>query len=88
LSIFSTILVFVIIPLGVIVVVAALVTSSSRRTRPDRRYRPGRPHNFKPVWYLSSPAQVTVTAPAAGVLEDSYGAAVRPGPTGGASDRW
>jgi hypothetical protein len=91
LSIFSTILVFVIIPLGVIVVVAALVTSSTRRTRPDRRYRPGRPHNFKPVWYLASPAQVTAPAPArvaAGVLEDSSGTAVRPGSTGGASDRW
>jgi hypothetical protein len=97
LSIFSTILVYAIIPLGVIAVVAALVASGSTRARPARRYRPGRPYDFQPIWFLASPAQVSpgldgknASAPAlpAGVLEDSAGMQVRPGPTGGASDRW
>jgi hypothetical protein len=97
LSIFSTILVYAIIPLGVIAVVAALVASGSTRARPARRYRPGRPYDFKPIWFLASPAQVSpafggrnASAPElpAGVIEDSAGMQVRPGPTGGASDRW
>jgi hypothetical protein len=98
LSIFSTILVYAIIPLGVIAVIAALTASGSSRDRPARRYRPGRPYDFKPIWFLASPAQVssafggksTSSAPElpAGVLEDSSGMQVRPGPTGGASDRW
>jgi hypothetical protein len=97
LSIFSTLLVYAVIPLGVIAIVAALVASGSRRSRPARRYRPGRPYDFKPIWFLASPAQVspafggkTSSAPElpAGVLEDSAGIAVRPGSTGGASDRW
>ena len=96
-SIFSTILVYAIIPLGIIAVVAALALSGSSRSRPARRYRPGRPYDFKPIWFLASPAQVSsafggksTSAPAlpAGVLEDSAGLQVRPGPTGGASDRW
>jgi hypothetical protein len=97
LSIFSTILVFAIIPVGIIIVIAALAASGSRRSRPARRYRPGRPYDFKPIWFLASPAQVspavggkTSAAPElpAGVIEDSSGRQVRPGPTGGASDRW
>jgi hypothetical protein len=97
LSIFSTLLIYAIIPLGVIVVVAALVAAGSSRTRPARRYRPGRPYDFKPIWFLASPAQVspafggkTSSAPElpAGVLEDATGMQVRPGTTGGASDRW
>ena len=96
-SIFSTILVFAIIPVGIIIVIAALVASGSGRSRPTRRYRPGRPYDFKPIWFLASPAQVspafggkTSAAPElpAGVIEDSSGMQVRPGPTGGASDRW
>jgi hypothetical protein len=97
LSIFSTILVYAIIPVGIIVVIAALVASGSTPSRPPRPYRPGRPYDFKPIWFLASPAQVspafggkTSAAPElpAGVLEDSSGMQVRPGPTGGASDRW
>lgn len=96
-SIFSTILVYAVIPLGVIAVVAALVASGASPVRPDRRYRPGRPYDFKPIWFLASPAQVspsvggkTQSAPElpAGVIEDAAGKPVRPGPTGGASDRW
>ncbi len=96
-SIFSTILIFAIIPLGVIAVVLVLAAAGSSRSRPARRYRPGRPYDFKPMWFLASPSQVspafggkTSSAPElpAGVLEDSAGIQVRPGPTGGASDRW
>ena len=97
LSIFSTILVYAIIPVGIIIVIAALVASGSSRSRPTRRYRPGRPYDFKPIWFLASPGQVSPafggkssSAPElpAGVLEDAAGMHVRPGPTGGASDRW
>jgi hypothetical protein len=98
LSISSTILIFVAIPLGVVVLVASLVMSGSGHSRRDRRYRPGRPYDFQPIWFLASPEQVRVADPAghqapapaieAGVLEDSSGARVLPGPTGGASDSW
>jgi hypothetical protein len=96
LSISSTVLIFLVIPVGFIALVAALVLASSRRANPDRRYRPGRPYDFQPIWFLSSPEHVTghgdaghvqkaLTGP---VLEDSTGARVRPGSTGGASDSW
>jgi hypothetical protein len=99
LSISSTVLVFAVIPLGVVVLVASLVLSRRDGTKRDRRYRPGRPYDFQPIWFLASPDQVRsggapvghqASAPAieAGVLEDSSGAPVRPGPTGGASDSW
>jgi hypothetical protein len=97
LSIFSTIFVYVVIPLSVIALITALVLSGSSRGRRARRYRPGRPYDFKPIWFLASPGQVSPafggkssSAPElpAGVLEDSQGMQVRPGPTGGASDRW
>ncbi|AGL14962.1 hypothetical protein L083_1452 [Actinoplanes sp. N902-109] len=77
-----------------IAVVAALALSGSKRKLPDRRYRPGRPYDFKPIWFLASPRQVS-SAPAApareltsGVLVDSSGRQVRPASVGGASDRW
>ena len=96
LSILSTILVFVIIPVGVILLVALLVLSGSDRTRRARRYRPGRPYDFQPIWFLASPELVGGSAVGHGAhpaiegpgLSDSTGAAVRPGPTGGASDSW
>ena len=99
LSISSTVLVYVIIPVGIIALVAVLAMGGSDRTRRVRRYRPGRPYDFQPIWFLASPEQVrTAAALTAGhdaqpaiegqVLEDSTGARVRPGPTGGASDSW
>ncbi|GGQ78358.1 hypothetical protein GCM10010166_55650 [Couchioplanes caeruleus subsp. azureus] len=94
-SIFSTILVFAVIPLAVIVVISALAALGGRHNRPDRRYRPGRPYDFAPMWFLASPAQVS---PAFGgktsgraALEPGVGeesGRQRPGPVGGASDRW
>ena len=94
-SIFSTILVYVIIPAVVIIVIASLVLAGSDRTRQTRRYRPGRPYDFQPMWFLASPEQVMTAGdgherPAieGPVLEDSSGARVRPGPVGGASDSW
>jgi hypothetical protein len=100
LSISSTFVVFVIIPVAVILVVASLVFSGSDRTRRSRRYRPGRPYDFQPIWFLASPEQVSMGHAAAvsgpqgrpaiegQVLEDVSGARVVPGPTGGASDSW
>ena len=97
----STFLVFAVIPGGIVLVIAALAVAGSDRTRRTRRYRPGRPYDFQPIWFLSSPEQVGPASggpepghhaaqPAieAGVIEDSSGARVLPGPTGGASDRW
>ena len=96
LSISSTVLVFLVIPLAVILVVASLVFAGSDRTRRTRRYRPGRPYEFQPTWFLAAPEQVGAAgggsharaAIEGPVLEDSTGARVLPGPTGGASDSW
>ena len=97
LSISSTVLIFVIIPAAVVTVVASLVFAGSDRSRRSRRYRPGRPYDFQPMWFLAAPERVSATAGAARstrpaieapVLEDSTGARVLPGPTGGASDSW
>jgi hypothetical protein len=103
LSILSTVLVFVIIPVGVIALVASLVFAGGDKTQRAPRYRPGRQYDFQPIWFLAAPEQVTAvgSGPALGgaaahaapaisatVYEDSTGAPVRPGPTGGASDSW
>ena len=99
-SISITVLVYVIIPAAVIALIAALSLAGSRdEKQPDRRYRPGRPYDFPPIWFLAAPEQVVgpaghspagegrmaLTGP---VLEDSSGARVKPGSTGGASDSW
>ena len=98
LSILSTLLIFVLLPLAVAVVIAglSLAGGSGRRAR---RYRPGRPYDFTPIWFLASPEQVNQAAegvapgghahpPAieSGVVET--GARAPMGATGGASDRW
>ena len=57
-SVLSTLLVFVVIPLVVIAVIAALVLAGGDRDRRSRRYRPGRPYDFQPVWFLASPERV------------------------------
>jgi hypothetical protein len=98
LSIASTVLVYVGIPVVVIAVVASIVLSGSDRSRRSRRYRPGRPYDFQPMWFLAAPERVSGTpavtghgsAPAleAPIFEDSSGARVLPGPVGGASDSW
>ena len=96
-SVLSTVLVFVIIPAAVVAVVTALSRTGSDSHRHSRRYRPGRPYDFAPIWFLASPEQVALGGPSpaerpaaieAGIIEDSAGKPVRPGPTGGASDRW
>ncbi|MCY1144729.1 hypothetical protein OWR29_42590 [Actinoplanes sp. Pm04-4] len=99
-SILSTVLVYLIIPAGVIALIATLSLAGSRSEKPDRRYRPGRPYTFQPIWFLAAPEQVTGHQPALDghghgqaaltgpVLEDSTGAPVKAGPTGGASDSW
>jgi hypothetical protein len=96
LSILSTVLVYVVIPVGILLGVGTLVLAGSDRTRRTRRYRPGRPYDFQPIWFLAQPEQVSLAAadgharPAleAGVLEDQAGVRVLPGSTGGASDSW
>ena len=98
-SISNTVLVYVVIPAAIITLVVTLVFSGSDRTRRTKRYRPGRPYDFQPIWFLSSPEQVSGApaiegdhhhqrAIAAPVLEDSTGHRVLPGPVGGASDSW
>lgn len=98
LSISSTVLTYVIIPLAIIAVVAAIVLSGSGRSQRSRRYRPGRPYDFQPTWFLASPEQVLganggsegqhTRAIEGPILEDSTGHRVLPGPVGGASDSW
>ena len=100
-SVLSTVLIYAIIPAAIAAVIAALSLRGSHTDRPSRRYRPGRPYDFAPIWFLASPEQVSpalggrtpeqrAQAPAieSGVIEDSAGRPVRPGSTGGASDRW
>ena len=98
-SVLNTVLVFVIIPAVIIAVVVGLSRAGSDSRHRSRRYRPGRAYDFAPIWFLASPEQVhgalggprsgkTPAAIEAGIIEDSSGAPVRPGPTGGASDRW
>ena len=100
-SISSTILLFVVVPLAAIIVISALAAAGGRHTRPDRRYRPGRPYDFQPIWFLASPSQVSpvyrggssgrVTQPPAlesGVVEEPAARPVPAGSVGGASDRW
>ncbi|MFG1989764.1 hypothetical protein ACGFJ7_07255 [Actinoplanes sp. NPDC048988] len=97
LSISSTVLVFVVIPAVIIGLIAALVMAGADRTKRTHRYRPGRPYDFQPIWFLARPeklvgpsghghAQPALTG--GSVLEDSSGAPVKPGSTGGASDSW
>ncbi len=100
-SVLNTVLIFVIIPTVVVAVIALLSRAGSNTDRPSRRYRPGRPYDFAPIWFLAAPERVTpalggrtgdkrAQAPAieSGIIEDSAGRPVRPGTTGGASDRW
>ena len=100
-SVLDTFLVFVVIPVGAVLVISGLAFAGGERTRRNRRYRPGRPYDFQPIWFLAAPEQVGDSEHnahaierggkpelAAGVIEDSAGQRVLPGPTGGASDRW
>ena len=100
-SVVSTVLVFAFIPIAVIAIITSLTLAGGDNNRQSRRYRPGRKYDFQPIWYLSAPEQVSpalggptseqrAQAPAieSGIIEDSSGAPVRPGPTGGASDSW
>ncbi|NJC73725.1 hypothetical protein HC031_28995 [Planosporangium thailandense] len=48
-------LIYVGIPVLVVVVVFGLVFAASDRRGHSKRYRPGRPYEFRPVWFLSSP---------------------------------
>jgi len=104
LSVLNTFLVFVVIPLAIVLVISSLAFVGGDRGQRRRRYRPGRPYEFEPVWFLASPAiggtgsagdQAQALEQgdsrlqlASGVIEDSSGQRVLPGPTGGASDRW
>ncbi|MEV1289704.1 hypothetical protein [Micromonospora sp. NPDC049679] len=95
---------FVGIPTLIVVVIAGLIMLVSRgpsNAGGDKRYRPGRPFDFTPVWFLSTPEQVTqpektgrktlpggVPAPAVRAGGETDSARTRAGVTGGASDRW
>ncbi len=94
LTITNTVLLFVVLPLAVILAIVGLTVAGGAGRR-ARRYRPGRPYDFTPIWFLSSPEQVDVSAVApraqapaleSGVVET--GGRVPQGSTGGASDRW
>jgi hypothetical protein len=99
-SVLNTFLVYAVIPLGIILVIGSLAFAGGDRGQRRSRYRPGRSYDFEPVWFLSSPEISSIgSAPAIepghaqpqlppGVIEDSAGQRVLPGPTGGASDRW
>ncbi|WP_422774635.1 hypothetical protein ACN28C_12155 [Plantactinospora sp. WMMC1484] len=91
-------LIFVAIPAAAILVITVLARVGGSG-RPSRRYRPGRPFEFAPVWFLSSPEHLNESARTAlpagaearaltsGEIE-TISAPKRAGVTGGASDRW
>ena len=84
---------------GLLAVVAAVIlgTVYARSARNGRRYRPGRPFEFQPVWFGSSPrpgdrgavvANAGRTAGAAVSGGPAGDGAARRGTTGGARDSW
>jgi hypothetical protein len=102
LSTIETVLIFVGIPVAVALVVTGLVYAGGGRR--NKRYRPGRPFEFRAVWFLSVPEQLSASqaalaageAPPAQPAEESAALAAaraardaaQQGATGGASDRW
>jgi hypothetical protein len=97
LSATDTALIYVGIPAAIVLMVAVLAMAGGGRS--PRRYRPGRPFEFTPVWFLSSPQELaepsTTTAlptstqpPALTAAAEAKGAPAPAGTTGGASDRW
>jgi hypothetical protein len=61
LSVTETLLIFVAVPAGIVLVISGLALAGGGGRR-DRRYRPGRPFEFTPVWFLSSPEQLSEPA--------------------------
>lgn len=98
-SVSETLLIFVAIPLAAVLVITALSRIGRSGGTGSKRYRPGRPFDFTPVWFLSSPEHLTESARTAlpegadareltsGEIE-TISAPARAGVTGGASDRW
>jgi hypothetical protein len=97
LSATDTALIFVGIPAAVTLLIAVLVLAPGGHSR--RRYRPGRPFDFTPVWFLSSPQELaepapgtalptSVQPPALAARETEKAGAPAAGTLGGASDRW
>ncbi|MFY1687426.1 hypothetical protein [Plantactinospora sp. WMMB782] len=91
-------LVFVAIPAAAVLVITVLARAG-KSGRNARRYRPGRPFEFTPVWFLSSPEHLTESTRTAlpvgtdtraltGGGTETISAPKRAGVTGGASDRW
>lgn len=98
LSVSDTVLIFVGIPAAIVLVVTVLALAGGGRS--PRRYRPGRRFDFTPVWFLAAPEQVAQVPGQTPLHTEAYrpeltsgeveikAAPVRPGTTGGASDRW
>jgi hypothetical protein len=97
LSATDTALVFVGIPAALTLLIAVLVLAPGGRS--PHRYRPGRPFDFAPVWFLSSPEQLaepstraalptSAQPPALAAGEIEKAGAPAAGTLGGASDRW
>jgi hypothetical protein len=55
-TVWEVLLVFAGIPLGIFLLMAAAVYGATSRR--SRRYRPGRPFEFRPVWFLSTPERI------------------------------
>lgn len=92
----DTALVFVGIPAAIVLMITVLTFAGGGRS--PHRYRPGRPFDFTPVWFLSSPEQLAEPAPTTALTsaqppalaagETKTGGAAAAGTMGGASDRW
>jgi hypothetical protein len=61
-SVTETVLYFVVIPGAAVLAITGLAMAGGGRS--GKRYRPGRPYDFTPVWFLSSPEQLNGEQPA------------------------
>jgi hypothetical protein len=97
LSATDTALIFVGIPAAIILMITVLTLAGGGRS--PHRYRPGRPFDFTPVWFLSSPEQLaepsttaalptSVQPPALAAGETKKAEAPAASTMGGASDHW
>lgn len=62
-SVWETVLIYVVVPLGIYLLVALWAARKGLSRRP--RYRPGEPWDHPPVWWSANPAGARLAEPVA-----------------------